>query len=128
MVRLDQPHAAAGFLMALIALPLAMLLVFMNKPVISGILFITSGALSIYVFKVFQATGLLLYVIYEWTGGIGFSPSFHIGIATYATIAVGFLLFLSYYLHKRSKRKKEMQKENIGRIRHPSHEFEKSQS
>jgi len=119
MVRLGQPDAAAGFLIALIVLPLAMFLVFMNKPVISGMLFITSGALLIYVFRALQATDLLFYLIREWSGVFYFSPPYHIGISTYATIVAGCLLFLSHIHHRRSMQKMEMQKENTERIRQP---------
>lgn len=92
--------AAFAFLITLIALPLAIWWAFTNKPVISGILSITSGVSLIYVFKVTQASGALPYLLLEFDAG--FKP-YNIGVGTYGIIVIGGFLLLSYYRHKRSE-------------------------
>lgn len=100
MAKLGQPDAALAFLIALIALPLAIWWAFTNKPVISGLLCITSGVSLIYMFKATQATIVLNHFMYEWSEG--WEP-FNISVGTYGIMVIGGLLLFSYYRHRRSK-------------------------
>jgi hypothetical protein len=97
MVGYGQADAALAFLAALIILPFAIWWALTNKPVISGILSITSGALLTYMFTATLPTNVLDCVMSEWS----FSEPYNISVGTYGIVVIGFLLLFSYYHHKR---------------------------
>jgi hypothetical protein len=101
MVRHGQVDAALSFLMALILLPFAFWWAFRNKPVISGLLYITSGLLLIYMFEVTAASITLDYIGYIWGEGYSFFPPYNIGIGTHAIIFMGILFIFGHYYFKR---------------------------
>jgi hypothetical protein len=94
-----QVDAALALLAALIMLPFAIWWALTNKPVISGILSMTSGALLM--FEVTQATDMLQYLMREWRLG----EPFNISVGTYGIMVIGFLLLFSYYQYRRSEMK-----------------------
>jgi hypothetical protein len=106
MVRWELPNAAVALAIALISLVFAFFCAFMNRPVISGLLFITSGLLLIYMFNVASASSYFELLMWEWNpGGIGFAPPYSIGPSPYAIIFMGILFLFGQYYFKRKEPK-----------------------
>jgi hypothetical protein len=106
MVRLGQADAALAFSAALMLLPFAFWWAFRNRPLISGLLYIISGLLLIYMFNVTKPTGTLHSLIRtRWAGMYGFAPPFNIGPSAYVIIFMGILFLFGQYYFKGRKPK-----------------------
>jgi hypothetical protein len=106
MIRLGQPDAALAFSVALILVPLAFFGAFTNKPIISGLLFITSGLLLIYMYNVTEPTGTLWsLVVTIWAGPYGPGSPENLGPYAYAIVLLGILFLFGHYYSKRREPK-----------------------
>jgi len=103
MIRLGQPDAAIAFSIALILLPFAFWWAFRNRPAISGLLYMVSGLLLIYMYEVTAASITLDYVGVIWGGSYSFFSPYRLGISVYAIILMGILLTFTHYYFKRKE-------------------------